>query len=180
MLNHNCISPVSNLLSLRGPAAVARLIPFVVVNSVNRVAATWILTHVLRKVGEVLPSFADGYSSCAVVGKRIAFRVFASLAHTTPNVVYRGFAHAVRFIAAFAPGLGKQAPARLCFAFYYVAGKSLDCISALTSEQPYRTASMTFNFKQPGQSAKCFPGEIMRLHLLTVPQERHAKCMEAQ
>jgi len=85
------------LLNPRRPLAVARIVMAFAVDSLNRVLRRWARTHVLHKGGKgVEPAVADINASLPVT--RMGTDT-ATLAHGSPDVVFRPFAHSVRFKA---------------------------------------------------------------------------------
>lgn len=85
------------LLNPRRPLAVVRLVMAFAVDSFNRVLWRGARTHVLHKGGKgVEPAFADINASLPV--PRMGTDA-ATLTHGSPDVVFRSFAHSVRFKA---------------------------------------------------------------------------------
>jgi len=85
------------LLNPRCPLAVARLVMAFAVDSLNRVLRRWARPHVLHKSGKrVKPAVANFDASLTVL--RMGTDA-APLTHGSPDVVFRSFAHSVRFKA---------------------------------------------------------------------------------
>jgi hypothetical protein len=77
---------VSNLLILRRPAAVTRVVISVVVNTVKRMFL-WARTHIGDKGLIGAPSFADGYTASSIAWKVSGVWVSAPLMHSGPDSV---------------------------------------------------------------------------------------------
>lgn len=77
------------LLAGGSPSAVVRGVSLVVVFAVNlkSLAIAWV--HVLYKIKDIVPAFADSYTATTVSIPSLVFGVGASGFHATPNLVER-------------------------------------------------------------------------------------------
>lgn len=79
---------VAVLFGGRSPFAVSWFIVAVIVQSLNfKPFRTW--PHVFKEIGEVLPSFAQLYSTSAVIGIARFARILAAFLNAAPNRIFR-------------------------------------------------------------------------------------------
>lgn len=112
VLKIKCPSLVPCLLRSRRPTTVPGRVVSVNVDAIKGVSGTRAWTHVGVEVCELLPAFADGNASPAVVLKILVGRFCAAFAHLRPNVVLGRISHAMRGIRCL-QDLGDSAAARL-------------------------------------------------------------------
>lgn len=121
------------LLNPRRPFAVARLVMAFAVDSLNRVLRRRTRTHVLHKGGKgVEPAVADINASLPVT--RMGTDT-ATLAHGSPDVVFRSFAHSVRFKACRSL-LALKASAAFGIAVIELVGGYVARLATLASANP--------------------------------------------
>jgi hypothetical protein len=98
-LSTACYQPrlprVAELLFLRGPAAVARLVVAVVVDAIERVASGRPWAYVSEERHEIVPLTADTDAATAVVVVLRVALVAAALFHAVPHYVLGGSGEAV-------------------------------------------------------------------------------------
>jgi len=80
----SAISFIIGLFLLRCPAAIFRGVRTVIINPIKACSFGWI-AHVGKKVFKGLPLFANFYTSCAVIFKRLVGGVVASSFHMIPD-----------------------------------------------------------------------------------------------
>jgi hypothetical protein len=85
---------VIGLRFLREPFAIGLLVVPLVIKTLDAFCSGS-LSHIFKKVGEVMPSITDFYSSAPVVAKCWVASVFAPLNHVSPNSVGACFRQAV-------------------------------------------------------------------------------------
>lgn len=108
-----CGGSFPSIASLRKsirPAAVARLVPFVRVDSVKGHPART-LPHIRQEVLESAPSVTDRYAYPAVSRIARAVRITTPLDHAIPRLVRPGSMHSMRSLS-FRRHLPDKAPAR--------------------------------------------------------------------
>lgn len=94
---------VGDLLFWGSPAAIGGRIRPIVVNTVER-HADWRLSHVGKKVEEIIPPFTDGYASATPVFEARVLGVETPLPHCIPATVNHGiFSCLSMFEVKFAP-----------------------------------------------------------------------------
>ena len=81
---------VSVLFSWRFPSDVSRLIISVVVDSSKRMIFAWSKSNIGQKIGKIFPSFANSYSSSAIMWVSLHRRIFASSNHRVPSSPFFG------------------------------------------------------------------------------------------
>lgn len=112
----HCVVPfVSCLLNHRGPANVGHFIIPVNVHSFNR-PSFFPMANIFKKVLERLPSFADRYSSAAIVFEVRVLWSIASRLHLNPNIVNARLGHSVSRIESCG-GFSNQATTGFCSSF---------------------------------------------------------------
>lgn len=100
MSNQNRVSSVGHLLPMRSPSAVARLIVSVIVNSVERVIRSRLLTHVFKECCEgILPAIAHGDAATSVMFVGLLRWVKASIFGTHPATELAAFPQSVLGVA---------------------------------------------------------------------------------
>lgn len=88
-------------LNFRGcPSAITGVVVSIDINSVKAVGFGRFFPHIRKKCNEVVPSFADGYSSPTVRRIPSVFGVFASSSHSTPRKVFGRFALAMGLVSS--------------------------------------------------------------------------------
>ena len=88
----SCVVPLRRAIS---PSAIVRLVVSVIINPIQRIAR-WARTHVLEESSKaVLPSFAHGNSSQAVVTGIVTGAVRRSPFGIEPRLVFPGFRHSM-------------------------------------------------------------------------------------
>jgi len=121
------------LINPRRPLAVARLVMAFAVDSLNRVLRRGARSHVLHEGGKrVEPSVADINASLSVPRMRTDS---ATLAHGSPDVVFRSFAHSVRF-KAFRSLVALKASAAFGIAVIELVGGYVARLAALAPANP--------------------------------------------
>ena len=121
------------LINPRRPLAVARLVMAFAVDSLNRVLRRRTRTHVFHKGGKgVEPTVANVDTSLPVSRMRTDA---ATLAHGSPDVVFRSFAHSVRFKACRS-FVALKASAAFGIAVIELVGGYVARLAALASANP--------------------------------------------
>lgn len=85
------VSLVSALFMTGSPTAIARLIIFVIVDSIKGVLAAGSRSHVRIKIGERFPSLAHPYPASTIILVLDGFRIIASLIHGIPCAILDTF-----------------------------------------------------------------------------------------
>ncbi|WP_167309921.1 hypothetical protein [Ralstonia mannitolilytica] len=93
-LNKLNLACVFALRALAGPAAIARLVVPIVIDTVYRVSG-WAFSHVRDKVLKTSPAFANRDAATAVIMGLGDLRICASLKHRAPNSVRPCVRHAM-------------------------------------------------------------------------------------
>jgi len=88
---------VSNLLRLRGPAAVSGLVVSKPINPVNGVAFVWADTHIRKEVLELHPPFANRNSQSTPPLEVFGCRAGTAMGHGTPAAPRWSAGHSVCF-----------------------------------------------------------------------------------
>lgn len=88
-LNHDYATAVPSLGSRIGPTAVLGVVPFIVVNSVDR-QAIWALAHVCEKFLVIIPSATNTDTTVEVVSALFVVWL-ATTAHGLPDPVCAAF-----------------------------------------------------------------------------------------
>ena len=78
---------VSGLFGSRGPFAISWRIAFVIIYSLYA-ESFWTRAHVFVEVGEILPAFAESYSSATIIPIGRVARTSASLFYSAPKNVF--------------------------------------------------------------------------------------------
>lgn len=93
------MTTIVHLLFSRSPAAIARLIIAIIIDSINTVFARWPYTHICEKVFEgVTPAVANFNTASTVIFIRVVVRIIATLCHPTPYPKLASMGRAVSFI----------------------------------------------------------------------------------
>lgn len=91
VLDINIIAAVTTLLNGGRPAAVARLVVTVVIRMpVKRMFERWSLAHILKEIPKFVPTLAHFDPAPAVPIPAFASRIFTTLAHLLPNIIFVG------------------------------------------------------------------------------------------
>ncbi len=156
IFDHHQAASVGPLLFRRRPAAIARLIIAVVIDSVNGMLGRWARPHVGRECLEThSPSLAHRNAASSVVLKICEPAIAASVDHVRPNVVNRSTRHAVLKIhhgGAFSP----KAAAACCVAISQML--RLDCFHFATIAPAFPTAIA--NIRQRSQPPKSLASPV--------------------
>lgn len=151
---------VSRLLRRSYPTAVARLITFIVVNSINAVQRRRRLTHVGKEIVERLPALTNSDAAPAVsVIVRIR-RIFATTPHLAPSAVNLSAAKSVP-LQPRCRGFRTKAPAGSDVARRKISPRAFDYFPAFTTTQP--ATALAGDYRHCGndrQAAKGFFGQI--------------------
>lgn len=86
----SCFRAVKNLLGICSPSAVLVFVVSIVINPIKRMLGGWSITHVIKKVRKIMPSFAYFNTSSSI--PRISFytRKFTTSKHMTPRSIFFG------------------------------------------------------------------------------------------
>lgn len=82
------VAAISGLFDPCSPVAVIRAIGAIIVASFDGVLRGRLASHISQEWREVLPSFADRYSSTAVILETCGFRVMAAFLNTCPCSIF--------------------------------------------------------------------------------------------
>lgn len=85
----NVVCPVVIVFFAGRPLTVIFGVVLVVINPVNLVFNGRLFAHIFQKARELLPRFWVGYTSTAVPVVSSIIRVFTSLFHRSPRVIFR-------------------------------------------------------------------------------------------
>lgn len=161
---------VDTLFLIASPFAVFWRVSFGVVDSFNGTSfRPW--THIRNKVLNVIPSFADRYSSTPVIAPPLAFRVFASLMHGSPNAINWAFGKPVNrdgFFNGFKPVTSAASscaePKRICL------GRAF--LSAIASTIPVFVSVLVLATKpEHGKPSKFQSSEVLESSLDWLPRK---------
>jgi len=87
--NDSIYACVSNLITLRSPSAIGRVVITIVINTVKRMFWSWLPSHVSKEVIVNHPSFANVYSSSSVSVKPRVLCSATPINHSIPSNVLR-------------------------------------------------------------------------------------------
>jgi len=73
------------------PAAVAGFVVAVVVDAVDAIAVAWTLSHICKKVSEIIPSLAKSNTSPTVTTPVLIGRIRAAPTSVKPRTIFRPF-----------------------------------------------------------------------------------------
>lgn len=123
-----------NLLELRSPTAVRRLVVSAVVDAVDAPPCRG-LSHVGEKVLELFPSLANGDSAPSVILPAFLFGVFAAVDHSDPAApCFRSPGNSSSVSVAHirsSRGLSLKAPAAFCVSTNKVGRDRIDTVAAV-------------------------------------------------
>lgn len=142
---------IASLRQSIGPAAVARLVPFVRVDSVEGHPA-WTLPHIRQEALEFAPSVTDRCAYSAVARVARTARIATPLDHAIPRLVRPGSVHSVCSLP-FRRHLPDEAPARpYKTSSEAVYGRNL-CFAAVASAAPQAYSTAHFSGRGNGDEA---------------------------
>jgi len=118
------------------PSAIGRLVPFGVINSINRILSIGCWPHILQKIGKAaVPSFANRYAFASVIFVRSVFRIVASLPHIYPTAIFGGkFSISSLIVERITCSFG--ASATCTFTTFYGLRRNSSLYSANTNASP--------------------------------------------
>ena len=150
------IAPIIYLLLLRGPFAITRLIITIVINSIYRVIF-WPVSHIRSKNNKIIPSFANLYSSAAIIIKIFIIFIVTPLSDRKPSRIKN--VPTIRTPMLFKSS-NPIAPTRFYTAAIKVARINDLFISATTFTKPFFTITIMDNFFYYCKKAKNFTSKI--------------------
>lgn len=138
------LSSVAGLLLNGGPAAIARFVVAIVIDSINLAFQAWSFAHVLKKPLKGLsPRIADGNASSAIVFISGCVWIFTPPNHRPPGMIFRGTGPAVTYAASAGNFGPKASAASLCASLYFIPEAGRLCkgvVSAVANALPYNQA----------------------------------------
>lgn len=161
----SCCSSVHSLFGSSGPSAITWFIIPIYIYSVYGMLATWPISHISVKVGELFPLVAYGYTSTAIVLIGLVMLVCASLNHRIPNVIDGGFEHPVSD-ASFSGYVADITPTANRFTADNVTRGYNFFIPAVTEEKPLCCSVWPSRVTDGSQHSEPLPGNIDELVML--------------
>lgn len=79
---------IAHLFSTCSPSTVARFVVSIVINSIKGMNFGWAQSHIGQEVIELVPSFTDSDSSCAITVKHWLACIAASTIHIKPCPIF--------------------------------------------------------------------------------------------
>jgi hypothetical protein len=160
---------ITSLFGTRCPAAIARLVIPVIVDTIKRQIA-WRVAHIGVEVGERQPALADCDAATAIVYVPLMLGVRAAHAHLGPNVIDPTARLAVRggvprLASGFLTGFfATDTAARISVPAQQARFVDLCLPSAITAAEPMylmvKAAWDAFNYRKPSKALRC---EIAKL-----------------
>lgn len=86
IIHHYITTFISALSGAIRPATIALFVITVAVNSIYGISV-WCLSHIIKKIGKIVPAFAYFYSASSIIIIEVCFGIFASIKHSTPNPI---------------------------------------------------------------------------------------------
>lgn len=161
----SCRSSVHSLFTSSSPSAIVWFVPAIYIYSVYGMLATWSISHIGVKVGELFPPVAYGYTSPAIVLIGFMMLVCASLNHGIPNVIDGGFEHPVSD-ASFRSYPSCIAPTANRFTADNVTRGYNFFVPAVTEEKPLCCSVWPSRVTDSSQHSEPLPGNIDELVML--------------
>jgi hypothetical protein len=155
-------SAVPHIFSSCNPAAVIRGIARVVVDSVKLMGRGWSWPHVsVERFERILPLFAHGYSSCAVVFKACVGFTSTPCSHRCPSVPLGCSVHPV-LSRPFLRPLPSNTTARLCIPVFKAHATHNRWVSALAKAIPTWLSPLVFGTRDNREFSVNIANKVFR------------------